>query len=79
VLIATLIAGRPDLLVIDELEGGLDLDAVTGVEQALAAFDGALVMVTHDTALAQSIGEHFMTLDGAGGWSMESPFGEASP
>ena len=79
VLIATLVAGKPDLLVIDELEGGLDLDAVTGVEQALCTFDGALVMVTHDTALAQSVGEHFMTLDGAGGWSMESPFGQASP
>ena len=79
VLIATLVAGRPDLLVIDELEGGLDLDAVTAVEQALAAFEGALVMVTHDTALAQSIGKHFLTLDGTGSWSMESPFPQALP
>ena len=79
VLIATLVAGRPDLLVIDELEGGLDLDAVTAMEQALGTFRGALVMVTHDAALAQSIGGRFITLDGTGGWSMDSPFDRPPP
>ena len=79
VLIATLVAERPGLLVIDELEGGLDLDALMAMQQALATFRGALVMVTHDAVLAQSIGGHFITLDGTGGWSMDSPFDQPAP
>lgn len=74
VFIARLVATRPDLLVIDELEGNLAIDAVTLLEQALSRFTGALVMVTHDAALALAIGQQFISLDGTGGWSQENLF-----
>lgn len=77
VFIARIIAEAPDLLVIDELEGNLAIDAVVRLEQALSAFSGALVMVTHDAALAQAVGREFLTLDGRGGWSRDAfPTGE---
>lgn len=78
--IARIVAGAPDLLVIDELEGNLAIDAVVQLERALSAFNGALIMVTHDIALAKAVGEQFVTLDGMGGWSMENAFadGESS-
>ena len=74
VFIARLVAARPDLLVIDELEGNLAIDAVTLLEQALSRFTGALVMVTHDAALALAVGQQFISLDGTGGWSQENLF-----
>ena len=74
VFIARLVAAKPDLLVIDELEGNLAIDAVTQLEQALSVFPGALVMVTHDVALAEAVGQHFITLDGTGRWSQENTY-----
>jgi ATP-binding cassette, subfamily F, member 3 len=74
VFIAQIVAGAPDLLVIDELEGNLAIDAVVQLERALSAFSGALIMVTHDVTLAQAVGEQFVTLDGRGGWSRENLF-----
>ncbi|MCX6062685.1 MAG: ABC-F family ATP-binding cassette domain-containing protein [Caldiserica bacterium] len=76
VFIARLVAARPDLLVIDELEGNLAIDAVMLLEQALLQFTGALVMVTHDVALARAVGQQFVSLDGTGGWSQENLFAD---
>lgn len=75
--IAQIVAGAPDLLVIDELEGNLAIDAVVQLERALSEFGGALIMVTHDIALAQAVGEQFVTLDGKGGWSLENVFSDS--
>ncbi len=76
VFIARLVAARPDLLVIDELEGNLAIDAVMLMEQALLQFTGALVMVTHDVALARAVGQQFVSLNGTGGWSQENLFAD---
>ena len=76
VFIARLVAARPDLLVIDELEGNLAIDAVMLLEQALLQFTGALVMVTHDVALARAVGQQFVSLNGTGGWSQENLFAD---
>ncbi len=72
--IAQIIAGAPDLLVIDELEGGLAVDAVVQLEQALSEFGGAMIMVTHDAVLAQTVGTRFITLDGRGSWVPENRY-----
>jgi ATPase subunit of ABC transporter with duplicated ATPase domains len=72
--IAQIVAGAPDLLVIDELEGNLAIDALTLLEQALSRFTGALVMVTHDAALAHAVGQQFIALDGKGSWSQDNTY-----
>lgn len=45
----------PQLLVLDEPTNHLDLDAVEAVEAALAAWDGALLVVSHDRDFLDAI------------------------
>ena len=45
----------PSLLILDEPGNHLDLDSLTTVESGLAAYDGALLVVSHDPAFLDSI------------------------
>jgi ATPase subunit of ABC transporter with duplicated ATPase domains len=45
----------PPLLILDEPTNHLDLDAIEAVEAGLAAFDGALIVVSHDEAFLEAI------------------------
>ena len=49
-------AAPPQLLVLDEPTNHLDLDAVAAVETALQAYDGALVVVSHDEDFLKAVG-----------------------
>jgi ATPase subunit of ABC transporter with duplicated ATPase domains len=42
--------------VLDEPTNHLDLDSIQAVEAALAAYDGALLVVSHDEAFLAAIG-----------------------
>jgi ATPase subunit of ABC transporter with duplicated ATPase domains len=46
----------PQLLILDEPGNHLDIDSLTAVETGLAAYDGALLVVSHDTAFLDAIG-----------------------
>lgn len=45
----------PQLLILDEPTNHLDLDSITAVEAALRAYDGALVVVSHDPDFLDAI------------------------
>jgi ATPase subunit of ABC transporter with duplicated ATPase domains len=47
-LLATLAAGRVNFLVLDEPTNHLDVAAIEELERALEAFEGTIVLVTHD-------------------------------
>jgi ATPase subunit of ABC transporter with duplicated ATPase domains len=46
----------PQLLMLDEPTNHMDLEAVEVIEQALAGYDGALLVVSHDNAFLDAIG-----------------------
>lgn len=46
----------PSLLVLDEPTNHLDMDAVEAIEAGLRAFDGALLVVSHDETFLRSVG-----------------------
>lgn len=45
----------PGLLILDEPTNHLDLDAIAALESALAAYDGAVLAVSHDDAFIQAL------------------------
>jgi ATPase subunit of ABC transporter with duplicated ATPase domains len=46
----------PQLLILDEPTNHLDLDSIAAIEAVLSAYDGALVVVSHDEAFLDAIG-----------------------
>jgi ATPase subunit of ABC transporter with duplicated ATPase domains len=49
-------AAPPQLLILDEPTNHLDLDSVAAVEAALRAYDGAILVVSHDPDFLDAIG-----------------------
>ena len=45
----------PDLLILDEPTNHLDIDSIEAVEAGLRAYDGALLVVSHDEAFLEAI------------------------
>lgn len=46
----------PKLLILDEPTNHLDLDSLRAVEQIVTAYDGALVVVSHDDSFLEAVG-----------------------
>ena len=46
----------PQLLILDEPGNHLDIDSLAAIEAGLAAYDGALLVVSHDPAFLKAIG-----------------------
>ncbi len=66
VLLAELVHGKPQLLVLDEPTNHLDASARDALTEALAEFDGALLLVSHDRYLLRASVDRFLRVhDGA--------------
>lgn len=46
----------PSLLILDEPTNHLDIDSIAAVEAGLRAYDGALLVVSHDAVFLDEIG-----------------------
>ena len=53
---ALMAATPPQLIILDEPTNHLDLDSIAAVEAALSAYDGALLVVSHDREFLAAIG-----------------------
>ena len=63
VALAGLLVHEHDLLILDEPTNHLDLDAVSALEEHLAAFTGGLLLVTHDRHVLDRVTTAVLELD----------------
>ncbi len=73
--LAVLVASGANALVLDEPTNHLDLDAREALEDALQAFDSAVLLVSHDRALLDAVGTRTVAFEDGrlrsyeGGWA----------
>ena len=63
VALAKALVGEPDVLLLDEPTNHLDIAAIDWLEKQLLNFKGALVFITHDRSLLQTLATHIAELD----------------
>ncbi len=67
VLLAKLLLTGANVLVLDEPTNDLDLMTLRALEEALCAFDGSVIVVSHDRWFLDRVATHVLHLDGHGG------------
>ena len=73
--LAVLVQSGANVLVLDEPTNHLDLESREALEAALRAFDGSVLLVSHDRALLDAVGARTIAVEGqtlrsyAGGWA----------
>lgn len=61
--LARALVQEPDILLLDEPTNHLDIAAITWLEQEIANFPGAVVLVTHDRSFLQKIATQIWEID----------------
>jgi ATP-binding cassette subfamily F protein 3 len=73
--LAILVGSGANVLVLDEPTNHLDLSSREALEDALLAFPGAVLLVSHDRALLDAVGTRTVAFEGgqlrnySGGWA----------
>ena len=62
-LLANALISGPDILMLDEPTNHLDIDAIAWLENFLSAYDGTIVIVTHDRLLVQKLASRIIEID----------------
>jgi len=75
-VLACLIAHRPNVLILDEPTNHLDLPAREALEQALEEFEGTLIFVSHDRYFVERLATRVWELDGGSLVKFDGPYGE---
>jgi ATP-binding cassette subfamily F protein uup len=74
--LALALAKPANLLVLDEPTNDLDMDTLDALEDMLAAYDGTVILVSHDRAFLDGVATQIVGPVGAGKWA-ETPGGWA--
>jgi ATP-binding cassette subfamily F protein 3 len=61
--LAKLLLRQPDVLLLDEPTNHLDLESVAWLEGFLRAYEGAIVLVSHDRAFMENLVDHVADID----------------
>jgi ATP-binding cassette subfamily F protein 3 len=81
--LAILVSSGANVLILDEPTNHLDLESREALEQALADFQGSVLLVSHDRALLDAVGTRTVAIeDGTlrsytGGWAEYVPARDA--
>src|SRR5205807_5386035 len=62
--LALLVHSGANVLILDEPTNHLDLESREALEQALGAFSGSLLLVSHDRALLDAVGTRTVAIEG---------------
>lgn len=76
VALAVALAQPANLLVLDEPTNDLDMDTLDALEEMLAAYDGTVILVSHDRAFLDGVATQIIGPIGNGRWA-ETPGGWA--
>ncbi len=63
VALAQALVSQPDLLLLDEPTNHLDIPAIRWLEEQLANFPGAIILITHDRRFLQNVANSIAELD----------------
>jgi ATP-binding cassette subfamily F protein 3 len=67
VRLAQLLLDRPNVLVLDEPTNHLDIPSREALEEALSAYEGTIVTISHDRYFLDRVATQILALDGLGG------------
>ena len=67
ILIANLMLKPADILILDEPTNDLDIASLEVLEESLLDFPGAVILVTHDRMMLDTVSDQIMAFDGKGG------------